>query len=163
MKKIISFVLALAICALALCSCGGAKIDEACGAYKIENNIFYYSLVDSAYNADDGYTVKESNGKTALFRTYVGISGEKVEEEIGVLKAFALKKANFDQIIYGNYWQGEYNAESIRKANNGAWKAEKESGEVFYLLIQDDGTALLACVKNKEGFKHCAYIRKISK
>ena len=151
MKKIISFMLALAVCALTLCSCGGAKIDETHGVYRIEKNIYYYSLVDSAYNADDGYTVKESNGKTMLFRTHVGISGENTEEAIGVLKAFALKKSNFDKLVYGNYWQNGDNAESIRKANNGAWKAEKESGEIFYLLLQDDGTLLLACIKNKEG------------
>jgi hypothetical protein len=163
MKKIISLILALSACMLALCSCGGAGISEMTGAYKIENNVFYYSVVDKAYNPEDGYTIKESDGKTALFRTYLGISGEKIEEEIGALKAFSLGKSNFDNLIYGDGWQNGDSAEGIRKANKSAWKAEKKDGEVFYILLQDNGEVLVSSVKTKEGFKHCAYIRKISK
>ncbi len=159
MKKALLFILISALCLGALCSCG-ADASEIEGLYKIQKNIYYASLVDRAYNNGDGYTVTKQNGKTVLFVNHTSISGEIITNEIGELKGFTLKKSNFDEIIFGESWEDGTSAESLRKANSSAWKVNGE-GEDFYVMLQKDGTVLLASIKTQDGVKSCAYIRKM--
>ena len=162
MKKILAFILAFALCTLSLCSCS-ADAAEINGAYKIQENIYYASLVDSAYNPDDGYTVTEKDGKTLLLANHTSISGEAISTEIGELKSFSLKKSNFDDVIFGDAWQNGTSAEGLRKANKAAWKAEKKGEGTFYVLLQKDDTVLISFIEAKAGVKSCAYVRKIAK
>ncbi len=162
MKKALVFILALTIFLGALCSCGADSADVA-GVYKIEKNLYYATLVDKAYNSDDSFTIEEKDGKTVFITNHIGISGEKISDEIGELKSFSPKKSNFDEIIFGESWQDGASAESLRKNNKASWKAEKKGEETFYVMLQNDGTVLLASVKTKSGGAYCAYIRKISK
>lgn len=161
MKKALLFILISALCLGALCSCG-ADASEIEGLYKIQKNIYYASLVDRAYNPNDSYTVEEKDGKISLFINHVGIAGETISNEIGTLKSFTLKKSNFDEIIFGESWEDGTSEESLRKGNDSAWKVNGE-GETFYVMLQKDGTVLLASIKTKDGVKSCAYIRKIVK
>ena len=161
MKKALLFILISALCLGALCSCG-ADASEVTGVYKIEKNLYYATLVDTAYNPNDSYTVEEKDGKISLFINHVGISGETISNEIGTLKSFTLKKSNFDEIIFGESWEDGTTEESLRKGNDSAWKVNGE-GETFYVMLQKDGTVLLASIKTKDGVKSCAYIRKIVK
>ena len=162
MKKILTLILALVLCSCALCSCG-ANAAKITGAYKIENNLYYATLVDKAYNPDDGYSIEAKGGKTVLFLTHRGISNEMINDEIGELRAFMLSKSNFDDLCFGETWQDSESAKNLRKANKAAWKAEKKGGEAFYILFQREGDVLIAAIKTKEGVKSCAYIRKIIK
>ena len=118
--------------------------------------------MDTAYNPNDSYTVEEKDGKISLFINHVGISGETISNEIGTLKSFTLKKSNFDEIIFGESWEDGTSEESLRKGNDSAWKVNGE-GETFYVMLQKDGTVLIASIKTKDGVKSCAYIRKIVK
>ena len=162
MKKALIFMLVLALCVGTLCSCG-VDAAELAGAYRIEGNIYYATLVDKAYNPDDGYSIEEKDGKTVLSITHIGISNQAINEEIGALKSFSLSNSNFDKLIFGESWQDGASASAIRKANKAAWKAEKKGGEIFYVLLQDDGSTLIAAIKTKDGVKSCAYIRNIVK
>ena len=162
MKKTLIFILISALILGTICSCGANSADIT-GVYKIEKNLYYATLVDKAYNPDDSFTIEAQDGKTVLFINHIGISGEKISDEIGVLKSFSLKKSNFDELIFGEAWQDGASAEGLRKANKASWKAEKKGGETFYIMLQNDGTVLLASVKTKDGASYCAYIRKNAK
>ena len=160
MKKTLLFILISALILGTLCSCG-TDVSEIVGYYGIQKNIYYDTLVDRAYNPDDGFTVLEKDGKTMLFINHVSISGETISNEIGTLKSFTLKKSNFDELIFGEAWQDGESAANIRKENKSSWKAENKSGDSYYILLQNDGGMMIACVKTKDGIKSCAYIRKM--
>jgi hypothetical protein len=162
MKKILTFILVFALCLGALCSCG-ADVAEVAGTYKIEKNIYYATLVDKAYNTTDGYSIEQKDGKTVLFVSHVGISGEDIKSEAGELKAFSLSKSNFDDIIFGEAWDEGATESGLRKNNKAAWETSNKTGENFYVMLQKDGSVLISCIKSKEGVKSCAYIRKIVK
>lgn len=155
-------MLVLVLCVGTLCSCG-ADAAELAGAYGIEENIYYATLVDKAYNPDDGYAIEKKDGKAVFSVTHVAIYRQAINEEIGELKSFSLSNSNFDKLTIGEAWQEGTSAAGIRKANKAAWKTEYKSGEAFYVLLQDDGSVLVAAIKTKEGAKYCAYIRKIAK
>ena len=161
MKKVLLFILVFVLVLGTLCSCG-SDVSDIAGVYKIEKNLYYSTLVDKAYNYDDSYTIEEKDGKNILFINHLGVNGEKVESEIGELKGFSVKKSNFDELIFGESWEDGSSEERLRNANKSAWKAEGDS-ETFYVMLQEDGTVLIASIKTKDGVKSCAYIRKIVK
>lgn len=154
-------MLVLAFCVTGLCACG-VSLDKMVGSYKIDETVYYAMLADTAYNPTEKYKVEKIDGKTKLMHNYIGISGEDVSVEVGELKKFSLKKNNFDNLIFGQAFDDGYSAESIRKNNKTAWKAEGKNGEKIYLLCQKDGEVLTVTIKTKEGVTACAHIRKIA-
>lgn len=162
MKKVLVFIFACMLCIVTLASCGGASVKDMLGTYKIDGTVYYAMLVDSAFNPTDKFEIAEEDGKVIVSHKYIGVSEEDVSAKIGELKKFSLKKSNFNEIIYGDEWSEGYSAEGIRKNNRSAFKAENKGGETVYILLQKDGTVLVASIKNKEGITSCAYVRKLS-
>ena len=162
MKKIAAFLLLMALCVCVLCSCGGAGTEKIAGTYSVKENVYYSSLVNAAFNPTDKYTVEEADGEAKLLHECLGISGEEISAEIGELKKFSLKKSNFDELFFHGVWESGLSAESIRKSNDDAWKAEANKSETVYVLLQDDGTVVVVGMKTKDGYTSCAYIREIS-
>ena len=163
MKKVLAIILSCILCIGTLASCGGASAQEMVGTYEIDGTVYYAMLLDSAFNPTDKFEISEEDGKVIVSHKYLGVSGEDVSAEIGELKKFSLKKDNFNKLIYGDAWEAGYSAESIRKNNKAAFKAENKGGEKVYILLQKDGMVLVANIKNKEGVTSCAYVRKLSR
>lgn len=75
---------------------------------------------------------------------------------IGKLTTIQLNKRNFDDCIQGAHWIA-YNmdAATIRTRAEFAWKCLGKDGELYYLILLDNGDVFLACGIEQESV--CIY------
>lgn len=80
-----------------------------------------------------------------------GTAGENSFRQIGALVPFQLSESNFDLCIRGSHWCAyEMDAALIRSHTLSSWKCVSENGELYYLILQENGDVFLATGEDTE-------------
>lgn len=80
-----------------------------------------------------------------------GTTGENSFRQIGALVPFQLSESNFDPCISGSHWCAyEMDAALIRSHTLSSWKCVSENGELYYLILQENGDVFLATGEDTE-------------
>ena len=71
--------------------------------------------------------------------------------QIGELVPFQLSESNFDLCISGAHWCADgVDAAYIRSHTLSSWKCVSEDGELYYLILQENGDVFLALGEEAE-------------
>ena len=163
MKKIISIIMLISFCFVALCSCSSLYTNQIIGEHHKKNSVYYESAIYMIVGGGT-YEIKQDDGKLSLKVQTIGSSGEDYigynVGNLGYLEGCILSTANFDNIIKGGFWSEGYSAENIRKNAKAAWKTSggEDTDNVYYIILTEEDDILMATIGTKDGERCCLKI-----